>query len=214
MKLKVSEIFCSIQGEGLDVGSPNIFLRLFGCNLRCSWCDSMYAVEGNDYENLSLDIILAKIRDLKYKKICITGGEPLLQQKTLVVLVENLLKDGYKIILETAGHIKPEGIFEDPNVLISMDCKCPESNMVDKSNISILKTLSNKDQIKFVIKDKSDYTFAKKIVLKEKFNAEVIFQPVYGSDSKLLVKHILEDKLNVRFVPQVHKFIWGDIKGV
>jgi 7-carboxy-7-deazaguanine synthase len=214
MKLKINEIFYSIQGEGLQVGVPTIFLRLFGCSLRCSWCDSMYAVEGDDYSEDTVDNILSSIEEIRCKNICITGGEPLDQQEGLVCLADQLLKKDYKILLETAGYISPMPIFEDPSVLISMDCKCPGSGMVKKTNFSILRSLGLKDQIKFVIKDLTDYEYARNVVLKNNFSAKVIFQPVYGSSLKNLADLTLKDNLDVRVIPQIHKLIWGDIRGV
>ena len=125
-----------------------------------------------------------------------------------------LLEKGYRILLETAGHIRPMDIFKNSNVLISMDCKCPGSGMDKKTNLSLLKELEAKDQIKFVIKDLKDYEYAKNIVLKNFFKAQVIFQPVYGSNLESLVNMVLKDNLNIRVVPQIHKIIWGDIRGV
>ena len=214
MKLRVNEIFFSIQGEGIQIGVPTIFLRLFGCDLRCTWCDSMYAVEGEDYKDLKVGDLIQKIESLNCKNICITGGEPLLQQDTLIVLVNALIQRKFKILLETAGHIKPSHIFHDPNVLISMDCKCLASKMEKKTNFSILESLQEKDQIKFVISDKNDYEYARKIITDKNFRAKIIFQPVYGANISFLADLILEDNLKVRVLPQLHKIIWGDIRGI
>tara|TARA_B100001996_G_scaffold366776_1_gene337807 strand:- start:3834 stop:4478 length:645 start_codon:yes stop_codon:yes gene_type:complete len=214
MKIKINEIFFSIQGEGVQVGTPTTFVRLFGCSLRCTWCDSMYAVKGDDYKEVLVEELISDIEKIKCKNICITGGEPLHQKEELVFLTNILLEKGYRILLETAGHIKPMDIFKNSNVLISMDCKCPGSGMDKKTNLSLLKELEAKDQIKFVIKDLKDYEYAKNIVLKNSFKAEVIFQPVYGSSLEDLVNMVLRDNLNIRVVPQVHKIIWGDIRGV
>ncbi|MBT3475717.1 4Fe-4S cluster-binding domain-containing protein [bacterium] len=214
MKLKINEIFYSLQGEGLQIGIPTVFVRLFGCSLRCAWCDSMYAVKGDDYKEYSVNQLISKIEKLKCENVCITGGEPLHQKEGLVALTKRLLEDNYKILLETAGHIKPMPIFNDPNVLISMDCKCPGSGMEKKTNLNLLNDLQIKDQIKFVIKDLIDYEYAKNIVIKNNFNAEVIFQPVYGSSLEELVDLVLQDNLNIRVIPQIHKIIWGDIRGV
>ena len=214
MKLKVNEIFFSIQGEGIQVGVPTTFLRLFGCDLRCSWCDSMYAVEGKDYKDIKVNDLIQKIESLNCKNICITGGEPLLQQEILINLVEVLIQRKFKILLETAGHIKPNRIFYSPNVLISMDCKCPASKMEKKTNFSILESLQEKDQIKFVINDKNDYEYARKIIIDRNFRAEIIFQPVYGTNISLIADLILEDNLKVRVLPQLHKIMWGNIRGI
>ncbi|NSW89016.1 radical SAM protein [bacterium] len=212
--MKINEIFFSLQGEGTQVGIPTTFVRLFGCSLRCSWCDSMYAVEGDDYKEVKVQELIADIEKIKCKNICITGGEPLHQKEELVFLTNILLEKGYRILLETAGHIRPMDIFKNSNVLISMDCKCPGSGMDKKTNLSLLKELEAKDQIKFVIKDLKDYEYAKNIVLKNFFKAQVIFQPVYGSNLESLVNMVLKDNLNIRVVPQIHKIIWGDIRGV
>ena len=116
--------------------------------------------------------------------------------------------------LETAGHIKPIEIFKNPNVIISMDCKCPSSNMQKKTNLKYLKALESKDQIKFVINDIVDYEYAKDVVTSNNLRAKIVFQPVFGSDLKDLANLVLRDKLLVRVVPQLHKIIWGDIRGV
>jgi len=129
MKLRVNEIFFSIQEEGIQVGVPIIFLRFFGCNLRCAWCDSMYAVEGDDYKDVKVNDWIQKIESLNCNNICITGKEPLLQQGVLIGLVDILIQRKFKILPETAGHIRPNRIFYDSNVLISMDCKCSASKM-------------------------------------------------------------------------------------
>ncbi len=214
MKIKINEIFYSLQGEGLQVGVPTVFVRFFGCSLRCKWCDSMYAVEGNDYTEFTIDELINKIEKLRCGHICITGGEPLHQKVGLVNLTERLLENDYKILLETAGHIEPMPIFKNPNVLISMDCKCPGSGMEKKTNLNLLKDLEIKDQIKFVIKDLVDYEYAKNILIRNNFSATIVFQPVYGSNLKELVDLVLQDNLNVRVIPQIHKIIWGDIRGV
>lgn len=214
MKVKISEIFYSIQGEGVNIGKPTLFVRFFGCNLRCSWCDSMYAVDGDEFEEVSLDDLLKKIQEFKCKNICITGGEPLYQEEQAVLLTDRLLKKGYKILLETAGHLKPMEIFKDPNVIISMDCKCPSSKMEKKTNLLFLEELDVKDQIKFVIQDLVDYQYAKSLINRNNFKAKLIFQPVYGSSLNQLAELVLKDNLNIRVLPQIHKIIWGDIRGV
>ena len=214
MKLKISEIFYSILGEGVDMGIPTIFLRLFGCNLRCTWCDSMYAVEGKEYKIMKIENIIREIELIDCKRICITGGEPLLQQEPLIDLVQILVNKNFNIILETAGHIEPDPVFQNKQVVISMDCKCPSSNMEQKTNNSILKKLNKKDQIKFVVKDQKDYDYAKQIIVKEKFQAEIIMQPVFGTKISIIADLVLKDNLPVRVLPQLHKSIWGDKRGV
>lgn len=213
--MKISEIFYSIQGEGAQIGEPTVFLRLFACDLRCSWCDTMYAVEGNDFEELEIEEVFRKIEELGCRRICITGGEPLIQKKELIPLVERLIDSGYFIVLETSGHKKPPEIFNSASCIISMDCKCPGSGMHEKMDFQLFEDLKEKDQLKFVIKDKVDYDYAKSILNRFNISAMVIFQPVYGINIAELSDMILKDKLNnVRVLPQLHKIIWGDKRGV
>ncbi len=213
MKAKINEIFFSIQGEGVLIGTPTIFIRLYGCNLRCSWCDSMYSVEGDDFKELSISNIIKETQKYRCDNICITGGEPLLQFDFVTLLTEKLLKVEKKIILETAGHISPPKIYQNINTIVSMDCKCPSSKMEGKSNKKNLLNLSKKDQIKFVIKDETDYLYAKKLTENNNFNANIIFQPVWGSNPVIIADKVLKDNLDVRVLPQIHKNFWGDIKG-
>ena len=149
--MKVNEIFYSIQGEGLRIGRPTVFLRLFACDLRCSWCDTMYAVEGNDFREISLEDIISEISKYECGEVCITGGEPLIQKNDLVPLTERLLEMGYFIVLETSGHKEPPEIFEKSSCLISMDCKCPSSGMEKRMDFGLFQKLGPKDQLKFVI---------------------------------------------------------------
>jgi len=214
MKIKISEVFYSLQGEGIQIGTPTVFVRLFGCDLRCSWCDSMYAVEGRDFSVLEINQVIDNVLSYQCGNICITGGEPLLQLEQTLFLTEKFIEIDKKVILETAGHRKPPEIFKNPETIVSMDCKCPSSGMNFKSDLQNLIQLKSKDQIKFVIADDNDYVFAKKIVKQNSFNAEIIFQPVYGSSISEIANAVIKDKLRVRVLPQLHKDIWGDIKGV
>lgn len=213
--MKISEIFFSIQGEGMEIGLPTVFVRLFACDLRCTWCDSMYAVEGNDFKEMSTDEVEREIEVHKCRRVCFTGGEPLIQKKELVKLANTLINKGYKIVLETSGHRDPPQIFWTENCLISMDCKCPSSTMEEKMDYSLFEKLRPKDQLKFVIKDETDYAYAKEIINKLRINATIIFQPVYGTNLRWLAEKVIQDKLgSVRVLPQLHKIIWGDIRGV
>ena len=135
MKIKISEIFFSIQGEGVLIGTPTVFIRLYGCNLRCDWCDSMYAVEGNEYDVRTINSIIKETEIYSCDNICITGGEPLLQVDQVALITEKFIKINKNIILETAGHIEPPNIFQSKNTVISMDCKCPSSKMDNAQNI-------------------------------------------------------------------------------
>ena len=213
--MKISEIFFSIQGEGVEIGLPTVFVRLFACDLRCTWCDSMYAVEETDFKDMSIEEVTAEIERFNCKRVCFTGGEPLIQQKGLEILAKDLVHDGYEIILETSGHKEPPPVFWTDSCLISMDCKCPGSGMEKRMDFELMEKLRPNDQLKFVIQDEADYEYAKGILKKYKIKANIIFQPVYGSSLKWLTGRVLEDRLErVRVLPQLHKIIWGDIRGV
>jgi 7-carboxy-7-deazaguanine synthase len=213
--MKISEIFYSIQGEGVEVGLPTVFVRLFACDLRCEWCDSMYAVEGRDFEEMSIEDVRNIIETYECKRICITGGEPLLHGTELEELANDLVSDEYKILLETSGHRDPSPIFWTDNCVISMDCKCPSSKMEDRMEFRLFEKLRPKDQLKFVIKDRADYEYAKSILKSLKIEASIIFQPVHGTNLKWLAEKIIEDKLeDIRILPQLHKIIWGETRGV
>ncbi|MGI9554183.1 MAG: 7-carboxy-7-deazaguanine synthase QueE [Thermodesulfobacteriota bacterium] len=213
--MKVNEIFYSIQGEGLKIGQPTVFLRLFACDLRCSWCDTMYAVEGSDFREISNKEIISAVGKYGCRQICITGGEPLIQKKELVPLTKELIKKGYFIVLETSGHKEPPEIFENSSCLISMDCKCPSSGMENRMHFDLFEKLGPKDQLKFVIGDEEDYLYAKSVLNKHELRASVIFQPVYGKNLTWLTESVLKDNLNsVRVTPQLHKIVWGEKRGV
>ena len=213
--MKISEIFYSIQGEGVEIGLPTVFVRLFACDLRCEWCDSMYAVEGKDFKEMSIEDVRDNIETYECKRICITGGEPLLQRAELEELANDLVRDGYKILLETSGHKDPPPIFWNDNCVISMDCKCPGSKMEERMDFTLFEKLRPKDQLKFVIKDGADYEYAKSILKSHKIEAGIIFQPVHGTNLKWLTQMVIEDKLeDIRILPQLHKIIWGEKRGV
>ncbi len=214
--MKISEIFFTIQGEGVEIGLPTVFVRLFVCDLRCTWCDSMYAVEGTDFKEMTIEEVRAEIKRFNCKRVCFTGGEPLIQKKELETLAKDLVKDDYEMVLETSGHKEPPPIFFwADSCLISMDCKCPSSEMENWMNFELFEKLRPKDQLKFVIQDEVDYEYAKGILKKYQIRASIIFQPVYGTSLKWLTERVLEDRLErVRILPQLHKIIWGKIRGV
>lgn len=205
--MKINEMFYSLQGEGKWTGLPNIFIRTSGCNLRCSFCDTKYAYE--DGKEMSIDEILGQISKYPSKYICITGGEPLLQNETLE-LIDVLLKRNYKICLETNGSINIEKISNKKSLIISLDIKCPSSNMHEKNYFKNISLLRKDDQLKFVIKDKDDYNYAKKIVNEYKPICMVFFQPVWGTNPDELANWITTDGLDVKLGLQLHKIIWGD----
>jgi 7-carboxy-7-deazaguanine synthase len=213
--MKISEIFLSVQGEGVEIGLPTVFVRLFACDLRCSWCDSMYAVEGTDFKEITIEEVKAELEKFKCKRVCFTGGEPLIQRKELEILAKDLINDGYEMILETSGHKDPPPVFWIDKCLISMDCKCPSSGMEKNMDFELFEKLRYKDQLKFVIRDEVDYIYAKEILGKYRIRANIIFQPVYGTSLKWLTEKVLEGRLErVRVLPQLHKIIWSDIRGV
>lgn len=211
MKIKINEIFYSIQGEGKTTGLPTVFIRLTGCNLRCSYCDTKYAYYKG--KKLETSKIIEKIKKYNCKNICITGGEPLLQ-KNVTILIDKLIEKNYNILLETNGSYSIKNLLNKKNLIISLDIKCPSSNMQDKMDLNNIKLLEEKDQLKFIIKNKKDYSYAKKIVEKYKPKSTVYFQPVWGTNPKKLAEWIKKDHLNVRLGLQIHKIIWGEKRRV
>ena len=213
MKLKINEIYKSIQGESTYMGLPCTFIRLTYCNLRCSYCDTEYAFyEGKD---IAIDDIILKVNEYKTKLVEVTGGEPLIQDGCIDLLYK-LVKNGNDVLIETGGALS---IKKKPKeVIIILDIKCPSSNMSDKNLWSNINLLKKEDQIKFVIGDRNDYEWTKKIFTKYNLNhkCEILFSPVFDKiEPKKIVDWIIEDDLNVRFQLQIHKFIWEpEKKGV
>jgi 7-carboxy-7-deazaguanine synthase len=208
--MKINEIFYSIQGEGKWTGFPNIFIRTTGCNLRCSYCDTKYAYKEGIEK--TIQEIINEIKKFNCNKICITGGEPL-QQKDINELINHLINYKYNVLVETNGSLKIDTLKEKKKLIISMDIKTPSSKMHNKMCLQNIKILRKKDQIKFIIKNKKDYDFAKKIIQKFKPKCEIFFQPIWKTNSEKLAKWILDDNLKVKFGLQIHKIIWGDKKG-
>lgn len=203
--LRLIEIFASVQGESSLSGLPTTFVRLAACNLRCTWCDTTYSFGRGELH--SLESILDTVEAKGCLYVCITGGEPLLQEGALR-LMEALCAKGYKVSLETGGSLTIEKV--DPRVKIILDIKCPGSRMEAKNLWSNLSLLKPQDEIKFVILDKEDYDYAKRVC--EQYNLygkEVLFSPVHDAlDPKELVGWILRDSLRVRLNLQTHKYIW------
>ena len=223
--LRLTEIFYSLQGESLTSGLPTIFVRLTGCPLRCVYCDTEYAFTGG--ERQSLETIIETIRQYPCKRICLTGGEPLAQPNA-IELMKRLLSEGYDISLETAGALTVENV----PVAVSkvMDLKTPSSGEADKNLWSNLEHLTQHDQIKFVIMNRTDYEWAKIQLIEHKLNdlvGTVWFSPMFNVaddvDEQLspevpvlareLAEWMLADALPVRFQLQLHKIIWADAKG-
>ncbi|MEA3458262.1 MAG: radical SAM protein [Candidatus Thermoplasmatota archaeon] len=209
--MNIYEIFYSIQGEGNWTGLPNIFIRTAGCNLRCSFCDTTYAYETK--REMTIAEIVTEINKHNCNHVCITGGEPLLQNETNE-LIDALLTKGYKICLETNGSIDIQSIAEKKSVMISLDIKCPSSNMHEKMRFDNISYLNMDDQLKFVIGNKEDYDYAKRIITRYDVICPIFFQPVEGTNPKELAGWILEDGLNVKLGLQIHKVIWGNKRGV
>ena len=212
--LNLSEIFCSIQGESSYAGLPCIFIRLAGCNLRCKYCDTTYSYETNFSK--SIDEIVAKI--IQYspiKLVEITGGEPLLQKDTSL-LFEELIKNNFQILLETNGSISLKNV--PPEIVKIVDVKTPGSNCEDSfllENLSYIHPA--KDEIKFVLCNRSDYDWANDFIRKHKLKKlKILFSVVTDNiEPKVLAEWIIEDRLPVRMQLQLHKYIWDkDKRGV
>ena len=204
--MKINEIFYSLQGEGKWAGLPNIFIRTTGCNLRCTFCDTKYAYENG--KEMSINEILNQIGKYKCNYVCLTGGEPLIQENILD-FIKILLEKKYSIIIETNGSINIDNLIDNKSLIISLDIKCPSSNMVKKCKLKNINMLRKDDQIKFVIKNIEDYMYAKKILKEYKPTCDVFFQPVWGENPKKLAEWIINDRLNVKLGLQLHNIIWG-----
>ena len=212
--LTVNEIFHSIQGESTFAGEPCVFVRLTACDLRCSWCDTVYAF--HEGRKMSVDEVLTEIGRYDCPTVEITGGEPLLQQD-VYPLMSRLLEDGKRVLLETGGHRSIEHV--PAGVIRIVDVKCPGSGESGKIDWTNLQRLSATDQVKFVIEDRRDYEFARDLVVREQLSARaasVLFSPVHGvMDPRELAEWILADRLPVRLQLQAHKYIWSpDARGV
>ncbi len=212
--LTINEIFHSIQGESTHSGRPCVFVRLTACDLRCSWCDTPYAfTEGR---KLSVDDVVAQVEAFGCDLVEITGGEPLLQHD-VYPLMDRLLRTGRSVMLETGGHLSIADV--PAGVIRIVDVKCPGSGEAQKNHWANLDVLTTDDEVKFVIRDREDYEFARDVVLRhglaERARA-VLFSPVHGVlPAKDLAAWILADRLTVRLQLQAHKYIWGaDVRGV
>ncbi|GAC1398921.1 MAG: 7-carboxy-7-deazaguanine synthase QueE [Thermoanaerobaculia bacterium] len=206
--LTINEIFHSIQGESTHVGRPCVFVRLTACDLRCSWCDTPYAF--HEGQKMSVDEVLGRVRTFGCDVVEITGGEPLLQ-KEVYALMERLLEEGRTVMLETGGHLSADRV---PDAVIRViDIKCPGSGESAKNHWPNLDRLRPTDEIKFVIKDRADYAFAREVVATHELTGRcgaVLFSPVHGvQDAKQLAEWVLADRLAVRVQLQSHKYIWS-----
>jgi 7-carboxy-7-deazaguanine synthase len=227
--MQITEIYKSLQGESTYAGLPCVFVRLTGCNLRCSWCDSEFSFYGG--QKMTLDEVLAEVEKLSPGGglVEITGGEPMLQEREVVPLMERLIEAGYKVLLETSGERGLERVPEQ--VIKIVDVKCTNSGEPDTFAIENLETLRPHDEVKFVLSDRTDYEFARDFVrrhgLAERVHA-VLFSPAFQKeasgaratshcllDPQELAQWILADNLPARLSLQVHKLIWDPAaKGV
>ncbi|MEE8380002.1 MAG: 7-carboxy-7-deazaguanine synthase QueE [Gammaproteobacteria bacterium] len=215
-KLRITEIFYSLQGESRSVGFPTVFIRLTGCPLRCGYCDTTYAFQGGKW--LSLDEIIGKVVGLHgsshySRHVTVTGGEPL-AQKNCLALLEQLCDAGYDVSLETSGALDVCKV--DKRVVKVMDLKTPGSGESTKNLWENLDCLTSQDQVKFVLCDRADYDWAKQVLHDYKLSecCEILFSPVYGQlQASDLADWILEDRLAVRFQIQLHKVLWGEAQG-
>jgi 7-carboxy-7-deazaguanine synthase len=222
------EIYKSIQGESSFAGLPCVFVRMAGCNLRCSWCDSEYTFTGG--YKISIDQVLDEVKKLAPVKLLeITGGEPMLQEREVIPLMQRLLEDGYEILLETSGERPLANVPKQVHKIV--DVKCPASDEGGSFRTDNLSALTLQDEVKFVIADRADYEFAREFILEHALGnrvADVIFSPAFRQDAspardarnclldpRELVDWILADGLSVRLGLQIHKFVWEPMtKGV
>ena len=211
VRLKLTEIFHSLQGESESVGLPTVFVRLTGCPLRCGYCDTAYAFTGGEWWELPQ--VLEKVASFGARHVCVTGGEPLAQRNCLPLLTA-LCDAGYRVSLETSGAMPVHEV--DPRVTRVVDVKTPGSGEEPRNLYDQLSTLGDRDQIKFVITDRADYEWSvarvRELQLAER--SRVLFSPSHEQlSARQLAEWILEDRLPVRFQLQLHKYLWGNVPG-
>jgi len=211
LALRITEVFYSLQGEASRVGLPTVFVRLTGCPLRCTWCDTTYSFTGG--EPATIASVLAEVAKYPARQVCVTGGEPLSQKECLPLLVA-LCDAGYDVSLETSGALDVSAV--DPRVSRIMDLKAPDSGEVGRNLWSNLDCLDGRDEIKIVIASRGDYEWARDVVRQRQMEAicPVLISPAQGLlEARSLADWILEDGLNVRFQLQLHKLLWGNMQG-
>ena len=211
VRLRITEIFASLQGESTRVGLPTVFVRLTGCPLRCSWCDTAYAFSGG--ETRTLDDLLAEVAGHGLRHVCVTGGEPLAQKGCLALLAA-LCDAGHDVSLETSGALDIAGV--DPRVSRIMDLKAPGSGELARNRLENLALLNAHDELKFVLADAADYEWAKQQIAEYRLAecCTVLLSPVAGAlDPAELAGWIVRDRLPVRFQLQLHKILWNDARG-
>ncbi len=211
--MKINEIFKSIQGEGVFIGLPTVFVRTAGCDLRCRWCDTPYALLESQGSDWSLDEIMKEVERTGARNVCLTGGDPLRQMNESVLLLGMLSDAGYSVVVETSGAYDISNLPRGDRIAISMDIKTPGSGMSDRNLIGNMKFLRATDQLKFILTGREDYEFAREFLKEHVVTCEVIMTPAGGRELGWLAEKILSDGLNVRVLPQLHKYIWGDERG-
>jgi 7-carboxy-7-deazaguanine synthase len=210
-RLKITEIFQTLQGEARDAGWPTVFVRLTGCPLRCQYCDTAYAFHGGEWRDI--DAILAEVAGYGVRHVCVTGGEPL-AQKRCIMLLQRLCEAGYNVSLETSGAIDIADV--DPRVSRVLDIKTPGSMEVTRNRWENLPLLTAHDQVKFVICDRADFDWARDIVAEHRLadTCDVLFSPSYTQvAARELADWIVAERLPVRYQMQLHKLLWNDEPG-
>jgi 7-carboxy-7-deazaguanine synthase len=211
LALRLTEIFFSLQGEAARAGLPTVFVRLTGCPLRCSWCDTTYSFTGGQATTIAA--VLAEVAKYPARQVCVTGGEPLAQKECLSLLTA-LADAGYDVSLETSGALDIAAV--DPRISRIMDLKAPDSAESAKNRWENLALLNVRDEIKIVIASRADYEWACQALREHRLDTlcSVLFSPAQGLvEPRALAEWILEDGLNVRFQMQLHKLLWGNMKG-
>ncbi|WP_226468052.1 7-carboxy-7-deazaguanine synthase QueE [Luteimonas panaciterrae] len=210
-RLRITEIFLSLQGEARDAGWPTVFVRLTGCPLRCQYCDTAYAFHGGEWREI--DAILEEVASHGVRHVCVTGGEPLAQKRCLQLL-QRLCDAGYEVSLETSGAIDIAQV--DPRVSRVLDIKTPGSREVERNRWENLPLLTAHDQIKFVLCGREDYEWARDLIAGRKLHerCDVLFSPSKSElDARALADWIVADRLPVKFQLQLHKILWNDEPG-
>lgn len=210
-RVRITEIFHSLQGESRSVGWPTVFVRLTGCPLRCDYCDTAYAFHGGEY--MEVEDIARRVAEFSARHVCVTGGEPL-AQRGCVPLLARLCDEGYEVSLETSGAMDVSEV--DARVVKVMDLKTPASGECGRNLLTNLEHLAPRDQIKFVICDRGDYDWAVAMLREHHLanRCDVLFSPGYGLMNPAdLAAWLLADRLPVRFQLQLHKVLWGETPG-
>lgn len=210
-RVKLTEVFLSIQGEADSIGWPTVFVRLTGCPLRCQYCDTQYAFYGGEW--FGIDQVLARVESFGTRYVCVTGGEPL-AQKGCFPLLQRLCDAGHRVSLETSGAIDVSNV--DPRVVRVVDVKTPASGEVERNRYENLELLRPEEQVKFVLCSRADFDWARDFVRDRQLHERctVLFSPSYGQlEARDLAQWVLDERLPVRLQVQLHKILWGDAPG-